>query len=391
MLSNRWFILSILFLARISMGYQFQSIGSASPSLIKEFAIEYAAIGTLIGLQSLPGIFLSLPSGILGNRFGDKRVVLWGLVLMTVGTVLVGISHSFPLAATGRLISGIGTILLNVLMTKMVADWFAGQEIITAMAIFVNSWPAGIGLALVTQPAISSALNYPAVFHISAGASAVGFVLMAIFYHPPAEAKQMATGLKPKVQLLGSEIYLVTLAAIIWAFYNGAYIIVPTFGPPFLSSKGMPFAEAAVLVSFNNWLIIGSVPLGGWMAQKFRRPNTFMGLGFILFATAMLLLPFGPAVPLIVSMGIIGGIPAGSIMAMPAAVLRGGSRAIGMGLFSTVYYGVYAAMPALAGLSLDFTKSTASPLIFGAGLLLISIILLVWFRSIQKPLSARNR
>ena len=390
MISNRWFILSVLFLARISMGYQFQSIGSVSPSLIKEFAIEYAAIGTLIGLQSLPGLFLSLPSGILGNRFGDKRVVLWGLVLMTIGTILVGLSHSFPMAATGRLISGIGTILLNVLMTKMVADWFAGKEIITAMAIFINSWPAGIGLALVTQPPISSSLNWAAVFHISAATSAVGFVLMAVFYHPPSESNQIATGPKPKVRLWGKEIYLVTLAAIIWAFYNGAYIIVPTFGPPLLSSQGIPFAEAAVLVSFNNWLIIGSVPLGGWMAQKFRRPNTFMTVGFILFGSAMILLPFGSAVPLIVSMGIIGGIPAGSIMAMPAAVLRPESRAVGMGLFYTIYYGVYAGLPALAGLSLDLTKSTASPLIFGAGLLLVSILVLIWFRSIQMPLQVKR-
>jgi predicted MFS family arabinose efflux permease len=389
-LSNRWFILSVLFLARISMGYQFQSIGSVSPSLVKEFAIEYAAIGTLIGLQSLPGLFLSLPSGLLGNRFGDKRVVLWGLVLMTVGTILVGISHSFFLAATGRLISGIGAILLNVIMSKMVADWFAGKEIIAAMAVFVNSWPVGIGLALVTQPTISSALNWSAVFHISAATSAVGFIIMAIFYHSPAEAHQITTGPKPKVQLSGREIYLVTLAAIIWAFYNGAYIIVPTFGPPLLSSRGMVFAEAAVLVSFNNWLIIGSVPLGGWMAQKFRRPNTFMVLGFILFGLAMLLLPFGSAVPLIVSMGIIGGIPAGSIMAMPAAVLRPQSRAVGMGLFYTVYYGVYAAMPALAGLALDFTKSTASPLFFGAGLLFVAIILLIWFRSLQMRLQVEK-
>lgn len=373
------------------MGYQFQSIGSVSPSLIKEFAIEYAAIGTLIGLQSLPGLFLSLPSGILGNRYGDKRVALWGLVLMTVGTVLVGISYSFPVAATGRLISGIGAILMNVLMTKMVADWFTGKEIITAMAIFVNSWPVGIGLALVTQPAINSALNFAAVFHIAAAASAAGLVLMAIFYHPPDEAKQIATGPKPKVPLLGREIYLVTLAAIIWAFYNGAYIIVPTFGPPLLSSQGMTFSEAAVLISVSNWLVIGSVPLGGWMAQKFRRPNTFMTLGFILFGLAMLLLPFGSAIPLIISMGIIGGIPAGPIMAMPAAVLRPESRAVGMGLFWTIYYGVYASLPPLAGLALDFTKSTASPLFFGAGLLFVSLSLLAWFRLMKNRLAVQPK
>jgi len=76
--SNRWFILSILFLARISMGYQFQSIGSVSPSLMEEFAIEYAAVGTLIGLQSLPGLFSLCPAAsweigleTSGSSFGD--------------------------------------------------------------------------------------------------------------------------------------------------------------------------------------------------------------------------------------------------------------------------------------------------------------------------------
>jgi len=386
---NRWFILSVIFLARISMGYQFQSIGSVSPSLIKEFAIEYAAIGTLIGLSSLPGLFLSLPSGFLGNRFGDKRVVLWGLALMSAGTILVGISHSFSTAATGRLISGIGAILMNVMMSKMVADWFAGKEIITAMAIYVNSYPTGIGLGLVTQPSISSVLHWSAVFHISAVTSAVGFGLMAIFYHSPAETHQVMTGSKPKVQLTGREIYLVALAAIIWAFYNTAYIIVPTFGPPLLSSKGMVFAEAAVLVSFNNWLIIGSVPFGGWVAQKLRRPNAFLALGCILFGSVMVLLPYDSAIPIILSLGIIGGIPAGSIIALPAKVLRPESRAVGMGLFYTIYYGVMTVTPGFAGLVLDFTKSTASPFFFGAGLLFISIIILVWFRSIQKPLQVK--
>ena len=78
-------------------------------------------------------------------------------------------------------------------------------------------------------------------------------------------------------------------------------------------------------------------------------------------------------------------------MAMPAAVLRPESRAVGMGFFYTIYYGVYAAMPALAGLSLDFTKSTASPLFFGAGLLFVSIIILIWFRSIRRPLQGKEQ
>ncbi len=37
---NRWFILAVLFLARTSMGFQFQSVASVSPFLIDELAID---------------------------------------------------------------------------------------------------------------------------------------------------------------------------------------------------------------------------------------------------------------------------------------------------------------------------------------------------------------
>ena len=59
---------------------------------------------------------------------------------------------SWSWQVAGRLIAGTGGVLLNVQMTKMVADWFAGKEIATAMAIFVNSWPAGVALSLLTLP-----------------------------------------------------------------------------------------------------------------------------------------------------------------------------------------------------------------------------------------------
>ena len=54
-------------------------------------------------------------------------------------------------------------MLLTVQATKMVADWFAGKEIATAMAAYVMSWPAGIALSLLTLPAIGTAYGVRAV------------------------------------------------------------------------------------------------------------------------------------------------------------------------------------------------------------------------------------
>jgi MFS family permease len=85
----------------------------------------------LIGLYMLPGTILALPGGLLG-RSGDKRLVVIGLVPMTTGGLLAGLAESYSVLIAGWLVSGIGAILLNVLMTKMINDWFAGREIVLA-------------------------------------------------------------------------------------------------------------------------------------------------------------------------------------------------------------------------------------------------------------------
>ena len=122
--SQRWLVLAVLFLARTSMGYQFETVGAIGPILIDAWAIDFTWLGTLIGLYMLPGAFVAIPSGLIGQRFGAKRIVLFGLVMMAAGGVLTA-TESLQLAFAGRLISGIGGVIMNVMMTKMVADWFA--------------------------------------------------------------------------------------------------------------------------------------------------------------------------------------------------------------------------------------------------------------------------
>ena len=111
----------------------------------------------MIGLYLLPGIAIAYPGGITGQHFGDKRIALVGVMLMVAGGLLTG-TGDYPTVLAGRLASGVGAVLLNVLLTKMTTDWFVGREIGTALALLVSSWPIGIGLALVILPWLA-ALN----------------------------------------------------------------------------------------------------------------------------------------------------------------------------------------------------------------------------------------
>src|SRR5882724_12715853 len=71
-IQNRWLVLAVLFLARTAMALQFQTVASTAPFLIDALAIDFAALGILIGLYMLPGIVIALPGGMLGQRFGAK-------------------------------------------------------------------------------------------------------------------------------------------------------------------------------------------------------------------------------------------------------------------------------------------------------------------------------
>jgi MFS family permease len=146
---NRWLALALLFLARTAMGFQFQSLGAVSPLLMRDLGIEFALLGTLVGIWMLPGAFVAVPGGALGHRFGEKRMVVLGLGLMALGTLMIAMAGTYEAVFAGRLVSGIGAVIVNVLLTKMAADWFADRELSTAMGLLVVSWPLGIGVALV--------------------------------------------------------------------------------------------------------------------------------------------------------------------------------------------------------------------------------------------------
>src|SRR3954470_520953 len=152
---NRWSVLAVLFFIRTTMAVQFQSVAAIAPLLSADFDVSLADIGILVGLYSVPGVVLALPGGAIGQRFGDKNTVVLGLILMMAGSCIMALSTSWGGQISGRLVAGVGGVLMSVLMTKMVADWFIGKELSTAMAIFVNSWPVGIAISLLAAPTIA--------------------------------------------------------------------------------------------------------------------------------------------------------------------------------------------------------------------------------------------
>ena len=82
----------------------------------------------------------------------------------------------------------------------------------------------------------------------------------------------------------------------------------------------------------------------------------------------MLALPrSGAVISIVIALGLISGLPAGPIMSLPARVLQPATRAIGMGVFYTVYYAAMMLGPVVGGAYAKWTGSAAAAFDFGAG------------------------
>ena len=364
------------------MGFQFQSVATLSYSLVAQFGVTYTQLGLLISCYLLPGIVVAYPGGTLGKRFGDKQIAILGLTLMVVGGLLDGTSMNYATFFGGRLIAGIGAVLLNVLLLKMATDWFVGREIGTALALLVTSWPVGIGIALIVLPWIAITFSVPSAFLSTAVAAAVVLVLVAAIYRPPAMAATVPEG-GSSFRLSWREKGLVSLAGAVWALFNVGCIIVLSFTPSLLSTQGITAREAGVATSFASWTLISTMVLGGILLDRIGYATALMTTSFAVLGLSMMLLPSAPSFALIAFIGVVAGLPCGAMLVLPTEVLRPQSRAAGMGIFYTWYYVGMTLLTPAAGLARDLSGNPGAPLIFAGSLEIAAIAVLGIFRMLQ--------
>ncbi len=370
---NRWVVLALLFTVRLAMGFQFQAVGAVSPAYMKEFAVTLADIGLMISLYHAPGIIFAVPGGEIGRRFGEKLVVLLSLMLMVIGGVIMAHAQTWGWQLGGRLIAGVGGVLLNVLMSKMVTDWFAGKEIATAMGIFVNSWPVGIAVALVVLPVIAAWGGVAAVGLTTAVIAAIGFMLLALVYTPPPGQASTATrGVWPASAALQA----VIAAGCIWGFYNAALAMIFGYGTALLTERGWTLTASGSATSLVLWLVAVSVPLGGIIADRTGRPREIMLGGFVLFAVLLVIAARSEQVVFwFAALGLVGGLSAGPIMALPVRVLAPSARAAGMGLYFLMFYVMVVVAPIIAGRMAEIAGTSRITFDFGAVMLMACVAL----------------
>ena len=357
----RWRILSLLFLARIALGFQFQTVASVGDDLVVAFGLDYVEIGFLIGLFMAPGLFLAIPAGYWGRYVSDRVMVVFGLSALAAGGAASSLATDSWTIGMGRVFAGIGFLFTSLYFTKMVADWFEGREIATAMSILVMSWPFGIAMGQVGHAWLSQAYGWQVPFQAASAYCLVASVGIYLFYRPPHDLPHADGG--KRVAMTAQEWRLVICAAAAWGVFNAAYVTYLAFAPKVLEGHGKSAIAAAGIISTGSWIMIFSGAACGQIVDRFGGRNIVLAvcMGGAIAALLLLNLP-GAGFGASMLFGLIGMAPAGVIMAMAGQAMRPQVRAFGMGIFFTVYYAIMLFTPPVAGAILDATGNARGAL-----------------------------
>ena len=384
---NRWVVLAIVFLARICVGFQFIAVAAQMPQLRADLGFDYSQIGILLGVFMIAGAFLSLPSGMIANRLGDRRTIQIGLVALVAGGAILGSGETFHAALTGRIIGGLGAVFITVSAAKILTDWFAGREMATAMSVLGVAWPVGIAVGMSLLPFINVWSDWRVAVYVTAAVPALAVLLVSIL--PAAggstqSAPADAAARPPLWSIHPREFRIILAGGAAWPLMStGGYVVFSSYAPVMLIDRGVPHTTAALVISLLSWLLIAIVPLGGYLADRTGRKDLMFWGGCLAAAAAIAMVPVMDPVVLWVILSAILGITVGMVMALPGEVLSPESRATGLGLYYTMYYIGTGVLPAIAGWIQDTTGSAALVIWFSAACLALAPLFLLAFRILQ--------
>ncbi len=175
----------------------------------------------------------------------------------------------------------------------------------------------------------------------------------------------------------------------VYASITGAKstVIVPQGRAAAFVTVDAPLALRGVLPEPRLFLA-KPLPLGGFIADRTGRNDAVLLAGNLAFAVLLAGAARAEAVILaFVALGLASGIAAGPIMSLPVRVLPPEMRAVGMGMFFTLFYLLVVLAPWVAGHLATFAGSARITFDFGAAMLAACCLLtLAFIRLSRRPM-----
>lgn len=194
MLNRRFLVFALASAAFFLSFFHRVAPAALAGELTAAFAVTGAALGALAATYFYIYTFMQLPTGVLVDTWGPRRVLVVGGCVAGAGSVVFGLAADVAMAAAGRTLVGLGVSVAFVALLKLNANWFHERRFATASAVGNAIGISGALAATAPLAWVVTFVSWRSVF-VAAGVASV-LVALAIAWgvrdHPDPGAQERA-------------------------------------------------------------------------------------------------------------------------------------------------------------------------------------------------------
>ncbi|WP_251344024.1 MFS transporter [Haloplanus halophilus] len=282
-------------------------ISPVVPDVTDHFSVSTGAVGLALSGMWAAYALTQFPSGILGDRFGERRVILASVGVTAAASLSLALAPTFAVFAVLTVVLGAGAGLHYSVATSLLTKEF--DDIGRAIGIHVGGGPLAGLIAPVVATAVAVRFGWRAAIGVGAAVAVPIFVTFAwrIERTPPErpdESMRDRMAIRPLIGLLTRPpIAFTTLVAFLGAFaWQATASFLPTFLVAFRDLSG---TSAGLL--FSAYFVVNGLgtPTIGWVSDRIGRDGASiatMACGVVGYA----LLVVGPRIALLPAIVFVG-------------------------------------------------------------------------------------
>ena len=282
-----WLLFVLAWAANFAIRVGFSAL---LPPIIRELELSYTQAGALASAFFWAYIALQIPAGLLGDRFGRRRVLVLGLVGVAAATALTGLAGSFGALLVARLATGVGQGSLFSNDRAIIAALTPREKIGLGQGVSFTGPGLGIALGLALGGVLADALSWRAVLFLFALGPLAAALAIARWV-PRTPASSDAAALWPRLRaVLGTGAVWVLGAAGACGIY--VQFVLATWAPMFFLETGVHgLARAGTLAGVQGLAAVAGLVTGGWADDRLRRRGvrhrTLIAAGLAALALSM--------------------------------------------------------------------------------------------------------
>lgn len=182
----RWTAFAIVGLAYILSFFHRFAPAAIAGDLQLAFAANGAQLGGLAATYFYVYTLMQIPTGVLADTLGPRRIVTIGGLIAGVGAILFGMADTLTVASAGRLLVGLGVSVTFISMLKLNAAWFHDRHFATLTGLTILLGNVGSLLAASPLAWVLAYTSWRTVFVTVGGLSLLlaGLAWLLVRNHP---------------------------------------------------------------------------------------------------------------------------------------------------------------------------------------------------------------